>query len=870
MKRHSVLNFFRRHRSHEDFCEEVQAHLDLETERLTAEGMRPDSARAAAVKAFGNVAMAKERFYETSRWAAIEQFLQDLRYAWRGMRQSPSFVLTTVVTLAVGLGLLTIAFTIFNAYVLRPFAIRDPGGLHQIAWHARDAGGQGFRWSDYDELSRRTDVFSAVIGEHTRIVSSNGRPVMTAVVSLNYFDALGPAMQVGRGLGAIDANAADHAAVLTDQAWTRLFDREPSALGRDIELNGRHFTIVGVLAPAFTGLGEFPRDVFVPITSWTLTQRDRASETRETEIFVRLRPGVVQAQAETALAPFMTRTIEHQDHVTAEVRPQSSPNKLSPELLAVLSPVFAAFMLVLVTACANVSNVMLARAIARHREIAVRLSIGASRGRIIRQLLTEGLVIAALAGMAGLVLAGWGLRAATVALFATLPPSVGPLLRIVPMTFDGRVFLFAFTASALATLLFALLPALQASRLSLTDALRGHGGAAHRGSRLRSVLVIGQVAVALVLVITAMTIARNAASLGRLDLGFHPDGVTSINVRGDHDEMARALADTLATDPRVSQLAVSSGNPLFNQVTLVAAAPAGSTTTTPLRCTFVSPEFFPILKVPIEDGRGFRADEAQSAAHVAIVSEGTANAFWPAESPIGKTIRLERANGRPLDELPEYPEVTVIGTVPNIVSGLLITGHEPNHIYLPVTASNVHVKAILFRGRTDREPSAAAMQEIFRRVTPDPMFELLPLTEMRDFQMYPLVAASWVGWLLGAIALALSVSGLYGVLTYALSQRTMEIGIRMALGATARAVVSLVLRQSMRLAAIGTLIGAIVALVALQLLNAAVELETISLVDVGAFAAGLIVVVAATVLAAYQPARRATRIDPARTLRADG
>ena len=859
------MGLFSRPRTHDDFSDEVQAHLDLETDRLIAEGLTPDAARAAARRSFGNVARVKERFYEASRWTWLEQFLQDLRYAARGMRQSPAFVVTTVLTLAVGLGLLTVAFAIFNAYVLRPFAIRDPHSLHQIVWRARDAGGQGFRWSDYDELSRRSDLFSAVVGEHTRFVSSNGRPLLAAVVSLNYFEALGPAVRLGRGLGRIDAEGAGNPVVLSHQAWTRLFDGDPSAVGRDLELNGRRFTIVGVLGPAFTGLGDAPRDVFVPqSTTW------RQADVRETEILVRLQRGVTTAHAETALGPFMNRIIEKQEGIRAEVRPQPSPNRLSFELMQVLTPVFAAFVLVLVTACANVSNVMLARAIARHREIAVRLSIGASRSRVIRQLLTEGVLVAVLAGLAGLGLAAWGLRVATVALFSTLPPSVSPVLRVTPLTFDYRVFLFALGVSAVATLLFALLPALQASRVSLTDALRGQGGAARRGSRLRNALVAGQVSVALVLVITAVTLARNGAAIGAMDIGFETDGVTSVNVRGEQDALARPLAEALAADPRVANVAVTSGNPLFNAARIVAAAPAGAPATTRTRCTFVSPEFFPMLGIPIARGRAFRDDEARAAARLAIVSARTANAFWPGQDPIGKTIRIEEPQGRPVDPLPGYSEVTVVGTVRDLVTGLLIAGHDVGHIYLPMSPSDEHATAILVRGRTERDLGPQTFEQIFSRVVPDPqVFEVVPLAEMRDLQLYPLIAASWVGTLLGAIALALSVSGLYGVLTYALSQRRKEIGIRMALGATPRAVVALMLRQTTRLAGIGAAIGVIIAFAAMKTLSAAIQLDTISALDAGAFAAGVGTVMAATLIAAYQPARRATRIDPSQTLRAD-
>jgi putative ABC transport system permease protein len=456
------------------------------------------------------------------------------------------------------------------------------------------------------------------------------------------------------------------------------------------------------------------------------------------------------------------------------------------------------------------------------------------------------------------------------ALFSTLPAAVAPLLRIAPLTFDSRVFLFALTVSALATLTFALFPALQASQTSPIDALRGQGRGGCPGSRLRNLLVAGQVAVALVLVITAATIARNGAAVGAMDLGFDTTGVISVNVRGDQDELARPLADALAADPRVAEVAVTSGNPLFNLGLMVAAAPSGAPPVTPTATTFVSPEYFPMLRIPIVEGRAFRADEARGAARVAIVSAATAKAFWPGETAIGQSIRILRSNGGRVDELPEYPEVTVVGVVPAIVGGVMISGRDTGHIYLPMTSADPHATAILVRGRTDRDLTAQTFHEIFRRIVQDPqVFEVLSLAEMRALQIYPLVAASWVGWLLGGVALALSVSGLYGVLVFTLGHRRREIGIRLALGATARAVVQLMLRQSLRLAGFGSLAGLVVAFGVLKILDAAIRLEAITLLDARAFAGGAALVVAATALAAWQPARRATRVDPAQTLRAE-
>ena len=866
-----------RRRPEADFSAEVDAHIALETERLIAEGMSPADARAAARKAFGSVLAANERFYESNRWVWLDQFTRDLRYGARALRQSPAFLMTTVLTLAAGLGLVTVVFTVFNAYVLRPFAVRDPATLYRVAWRAPDAGGQNFAWRDFEALRDRTDILSAIAAEDTRFVSSDGRPIAASFVSDTYFQMLGPRLSSGRPLGPTDAHA--YVAVLSHQAWTRLFAADPAALGREIDIHGRPFTIVGIMGPQFTGLDDYPLDVWAPQSTYADLRPSAAGAVppRSAEITVRLAPGITVAHAETALTPFMARMApftKTPDAIRAEMRPNSTPNPLSVELLAVLSPVFAAFVLVLVTACANVSNVMLARAIGRQREIAVRLSLGATRARIVRQLLTEGLLIAVLAGAAALMLTAWLLRAGVAVLFSTLPPSLAALTRVAPLSFDYRVFLFALGLAGAATLMFALVPALQASRQRLTDALHGQRSGTRASSRLRAALVVAQVAVSLVLVVSALTLARNFTSLGAIDLGYETRGLLSINVRGQQTELLARVTDVLSTDPRVAELAVTGGNPMFIRSRSVAARPASdpglSSRAAPLRYTFVSPEYFAILRIPVVRGRSFSGEEARGAAPVAVISDATARAFWPNANPIGQTIAIERANGRQVEDLPGYTAVTVVGVAADVVSGLLVDGKDANHMYLPTHARHDQASALLIRPRSASELRAEPLQELFRRTGADPeAFEALPLDEMRQAQVYPLRAAAWIGGILGAIALVLSVSGLYGVLSYTLSQRTREIGIRMALGATAGAVVALVMRQSVRLAGIGAIVGLTIAFAALKFLSSLVRLKEVSLLNVAPFAIALVLVLVATALAAYQPARRATRVDPAETLRAE-
>jgi predicted permease len=549
---------------------------------------------------------------------------------------------------------------------------------------------------------------------------------------------------------------------------------------------------------------------------------------------------------------------------------------LSLELITVLAPVFAAFGLVLLAACANVSSMMLARANARHREIGIRLSLGAGRGRIVRQLLTEGLLIAALAGAVGMLLARLTLQAGATITLATLPGSSANFVRIVPLVFDARVFLFTFAAAAAATVLFALLPALQGTRLRLTDALRGHLDSSLRASTLRHVLVGSQVAVSIVLLIATATVMRNGAALSATDVGFEPRGVMSIDAGVNDPTLLARAAALLESDPRVGAVAVASRRPLSEQIKrtpISPAAPATPADAGPNSAaktavsiasgqTRVSPEYFAMLHIPILQGRTFQREETRPAAAVAIISAAGARALWPDQNPIGKVVRVASDNTTHV----------IVGVAGDVITGLVFEGREASHLYLPANLADATAGDVLLVSSRDQARALRIedFRAAFKPLHPDPLaLEYLPLSEMMSLQMYPLNVTSWIGSILGGIALALSVTGLYGVLVYMLSQRTREIGIRMALGATASSVVRLVMTQSARLAGFGAIFGVVASFSVMTLLSAAVPLRGIAFVDASAFAAGMAIVVAAAVLAAYGPARRATRIDPSITLRAD-
>jgi predicted permease len=875
-------------RSDDDFAAEIQSHLENETDRLMAEGLTPNAARAAAHRQFGNVTRVRERFHDARGLVWLEHFARDLRYAVRGLRHSRAFVTTTVLTLAVGIGIVTAVFAIFNAYVLRPFAVHDPYSLYSISWRSQEAGGSTFRWADYRAFTTRTDLFESVVSEATRTVPLTTGQLSVGFVSGNYFEALGPRVLVGRGLVSDDARTpgAEPVAVLTDQAWARLFDRDKAIVGRELDIDGHKVTVVGVMAPAFGGLDQTPRDAWMPATMYRTITKDEdpfgPHQPRSLRVTARLRQDVTpeQAQGSLAIEPFETRVAGRIDPVRARLRQQATPVRMAWSQVSDFSPIIAAFVLVLITACANASNVMLARANARQREIGIRLSIGASRGRIVRQLLTEGLLIALLAGVVALAIASALLRIGTYVFVAMLPAAAAARARFVPFDIDTRVFLFTIAVAGLATVMFALLPALQATRITLTDALRGQITGAVRSSTLRNLLITTQVAVSLVLLIVAATLVRNGAAIRATDLGMTINGVTSVRQYKNTPELVTRAYDTLTADPRVGDVAVTDRNPLFGELPKTPLRqPTGLVIATQ---TFVSPNYFAMLGMPIVHGRGFTGEEAAQEAPVAIVSVAGARALWPGEDPLGKTLRVHVSEEQTIRQVADTVTmlrrvddnsgtlVSVIGVTSDVVSGFVYQGKDPAHVYLPTSATGKRAGALLVRSRAADVP-LDALKTALLRAHPDPQtFDVMAMDTMVAIQQLPIRAASWLGSFLSAIALALSISGLYGVLSYTFGQRTQEIGIRIALGASMSRVRTLVLKESARLSLIGASIGLLLGFAVMKALSTVVHLDNVSVVDPGAFVVSMILISLAVVVAAIGPSRRAARVDPSTMLRADG
>jgi predicted permease len=644
--------------------------------------------------------------------------------------------------------------------------------------------------------------------------------------------------------------------------------------------------VVGVARREFSGLDGAPRDAWAPVSTYRAVVGEDPfppSGPRVFNIVARLRRGLTGAQVQStlALAPFDAIVPGRPVTVRATVTPHATPVRLSVETIVLLSPVFAAFGIVLLAATANASNVMLARAHARHREIGVRLAIGASRSRIVRQLLTEALLISLAAALVGLALASLALRVVPGLIAAVLPVSMVALLRFAPLDLDWRVFLFALACAGMTTILFALLPALQSTRLTLTHALRGEVSGTVQSARLRAVLVATQVAVSLALVVCALTLVRNVHQMAAVELGFRTANVVSVNTRGDVPGAAAAAAKALAGDPRVESVAGASRNPLFGSGPPALHEPSTGGMAVPLSITYVTPGYFGLLDIPLLHGRGFLPDEARHEAAVAIVSSNAAARLWPGADPVGQSlplvlppefkpdaarIRLDRARGAG-----PSTTLTVVGVAQDIVGEFIFMGKDAARIYLPTNVDSPRAEALLVRTRPSPDSVQPALDGILRRVHSDPLtFESIPLADMLAIQLFPLRMASWTASLLGVIALLLSVSGLHSVLMYTFGQRVREIGIRMALGASSGAVVSLVMRQSARMAGAGALAGALVMWIVFRVLASVIPMPNVTFVDGLAFASSAGITAIAVAAASYGSARRAARVDPAVTLRADG
>ncbi len=854
-----------------DIEDELAFHLEMETRKNIAAGMSPKEAARAARLQFGTDPTAVKDYVRDARGIGfLETLFQDIRYAFRGFRRTPLFAVTVIATIAIGLGWNTAAFTIFNAMLLRPIDALEPHSLYWFGWQNANGDPARLSWGELDELRTAHPGLSAVtatVPEHTRL---DGRFATCVLVDGEYFRMLGINARLGRTLLPVDDHSPDSSptAVLSYTAWNSRYGGAADILGRKVLIQGRPFVVVGVMPEPFTGVRHGLTDVWVSLSNIgqfeDLPKAFVPSEPAPIMLAGRLSPGVSEAQARTALTTWM-QGMEPEKSPHAGLTSLATLVPFNPRVIAALTPLGIVFFLVLLSACANVANMLLARAMSRQREIGVRLSLGAARGRLIRQLLTESVLLAIPSAAAAFAISQAFIDIGVHICMATIPPSFLDKAELPPMAPDSHVFWFMIGAAVLVALLFGLVPALQATRLNVMQAARGDFSSEFRPSRLRNALVIAQVTVCGFLLICCGVFLRRTTHLESLDPGVRTRDVLEIDVQPK--SRARDLA-ILQAHPAIEMLASSSDPPFDTILPFIAASGASEAGLAHIAYRYASPDYFTSLDIPVTRGRSFSAEEGHSEAAVVVLSESAARKLWPHQDALGQTLSLTLSTG-PVrgNRTPRYRTMQVIGIVRDSAVES-IDNPDRSCLFFP---SRLEDPRNYLLARVNGEPQQAirALDTALEQNDPGSVQEINVLKVYVNAAIWSYRLEDWISEGLGGIALLLTLSGIYGVLSYIVAQRTKEIGIRLAIGARASTVRKLILGQCLRLAGLGIGIGVVLALAVARVLSAIFSEVSSQVFNVVAYSGGIAVVLAACLAAAFFPARRAARVDPITTLRYD-
>jgi predicted permease len=824
--------------------------------------------------------------------AFVDDLVRDIAYAFRTFRRAPLAVLTIVVTLALGLGLLAAVFTLYSAFYLHVDAVQDPGELFAVIrpTHPGARSWEPFTRADYDALRRETSVFTdavaMVAGVGTRI---DGRPLSATLVTGNFFQVLGVRAALGRTLAPGDDHPSTNCVIVfSHRGWLKLFAGDPNVIGRILSVNGVSCEVAGVTPEGFRGLAVTPPDYWAPLAlAGALSQAYAGLDDRMRfdDVVGRLKPGVSARQATAALevwalARSRLKTAAN-DGVSVLLRPRQGT--LSTEwvdVLAVWPPIFFAFGLILMIGCANVANLLLARGVSRQGEIAIRLSLGASPSRVVRQLITESLLLALGAAAGGLAVSRMCLAGSAYAAAATMPAEFAERLTLRVPPPDWRVVLFLLACAIVATVSFGLVPALQAARVELARAGRAEATRGARPGRARHALIAVQVAASALLLICAAVFLRSAYAAALAPPVVRTGDTIMVPIA--NEPRRPAIVQELIANPSV--VAVSASSPGTLAEASVFDEPAGervldavpAETRLPVDYKFVSPGYFQLLGIDLVRGRSFTDAERSADARVTVVSERIARRLWPNGDAIGQIVRIgdDRRPGvrRPGASSTAPGAYTVIGIARDVESSAMLREFAFSGVYLPAGLQDAGTSLTL-RVRGDPEQVRLALLDRLTRIDPALDVGVRTLRTMAGMGIYLLRVAFWSTFVLGALALALTVSGLFSVLSYLVEQRVKEFGVRVALGATTRDIMATVLSQSVRPVVVGLVAGGgLAAALATVLISTPIALaigDTIRVLDPLAYAASVLVIITACVLAASVPALRAARVDPIVTLRTD-
>jgi len=818
--------------------------------------------------------------------------LQDLRFTFRQLRKAPSFAVTAVLTLALGIGANTAIFSLVNSLLLKPLPVESPQQLASIG-QRQDNGPlfANFSWPEYKAIREQSrgsfsEVFAHALGlDGFSTEGQQPQRVLTGYVSGNFFEGLGLKPAAGRLLlpseGEVLGN--DRVVVLSYDFWKERFNGDPSAVGQTATIDGHPFTIVGVAPKGFVGVQSFVKTaVYLPLSALTLTgtPADIANswQNRGFLVYARLRPGVSfqQASAELSVAARqMTR--QHPDaeknmEMMALPEPSLRIATGDTKTMPIMASLFLSLAgMVLLLACVNVANLVLVRATVREREMAIRSALGAQRSRLIGQMVTESVTLALMGGVMGVILGMWSSSA-----LSHINPHADLPVNLV-FAFDWRIFLYSFAIAMVAGIVVGMVPALRVAKANVSAVLHEGGRGVSSGRHwMRDGLVVVQIAGSLVLLVVAGLFVRSLSAMQTMDFGFKPDRVLNLAVDSNEigmndaqtQDLVRNILIRLHQVPGVEAVSHAGSVPLGylsnggDTLVIDGAPPAKDPSAFGAGYNVVSPEYFSVMGIDLLRGRAFTDSDDTHGRDVALISESTAKKYWPNQDAMGRTFRMQSQKDRKLE---------VVGIVGDAEFQIFGGGKERPFFYLPYAQHVAGNSLMVFQVKTQGDPLVLAptVQKTIHELAPQlPIFQvqtmrqgLYTLNGLLLFQIGATVAA-----IIGCLGLTLAVIGLYGVVSYAVSRRMHEIGLRMALGASRGAVFRMIYRQSVVIVAIGLGIGLVLAYMVAQ---AAGSFVVVSVRDPATYAVVALVLGLAGLGSCYLPARRAMAVEPVVALRED-
>jgi predicted permease len=862
---------------------ELRDFLEMAAQEKIKQGMsRKDALRAVRLER-GSLDITKEVVRSAGWESVVETCWQDLRFAARVLRKNPGFTAAAVVAIALGVGINVGIFSVLNGAALRLLPIPRAEQLISVSqiFHrrtVRNTHGETsmFSYSEYLDYREHNHVFSGLVAYEPflegTLAGDKMQQLLGTATSCNYFEVLNEHPAQGRGFVDSDCAASDENAVVvvSDQLWRDTFGGDPTLVGKRITLNRMAFSVIGVAPLGFTGTEPIPSAFWVPITIQKVLDagHDRLADDNMSWLALlgRVRPGVTMEQVRADLGVIAGRIDQLNPGRTTSLAISTATFFGRPEeresLIPVAFVILAAFGLVLLIACANVANLLLARASARHKEIALRLSIGASRWRLVRQLLTESLLLSMLGGALGSLFAFWSFASITQFVTSHLPHMFSTLaVNVAP---DFRVLGYALALTLVTGILFGLIPALQSSRLDLNTALKEDGAKSGPGKKsgrvLRNTLVGAQIAVCMILLLAAGLLLRGLYYAQTVDPGFEMKDVAAAflypKAQGYDENRSTAfmgrLRERVAALPGVIAIAQAECAPLSHDFSADYFRVPGRSEKVAIEYNHVSPEYFSVVGISIVGGRGFQPGETSNSTGI-IVPESTAQRLWPGEDPLGKTLRED--TGR---------EYSVIGVTKDAQVSHLGDVKTP-YLYFPAGPQDNVRTYVMVRFAGSFTPVAKGIREAVRSLDPDVPVDVVRLEDYLEVWRSPSRIVAALSGALGALAVLLASIGVYGMVSYSVSRCVHEIGIRMALGADRTEVMKLVLKQAMRPVLIGGLAGVAACAAVSHVLSS--MLFGLSAHDPIAFISVPLLLLVVALVASYIPARRAMCVDPIVALR---